>query len=827
MFRSQDMKYVNITANVESSNEVIQTLGDFGKFHLTDLQKNPVNPPEAYTKQKRRAAQCDSLLAKLGLFRDLLTQYEVALPELPSTEYKCRGDSLLEIQDALTITERDITTSVLACNEARLKLAVLHEEKAVIDSCAGIIGADMKQSDEGQDHLLSIEMDLPAGADNVGVLAGTLPLSSKVLFHRLLFRASRGGNFVAQFSDMQEPQFDATVGEAIAKTVFYVKTPFSEVASRLARVCKVVGCTLYDLPDSANYSSQLGIIENNIVDTERVKEALQKSVVVELLKLAGQDELSPLKQYEQALRREKKCCEGFMCCNFSQDFVVIEGWCPTEELSEMKRLFGPTSQVSIRTASPPVGAVPPTYFKVNAFTAPFQSIVNVYGVPRYGEVNPGMFTCVTFPFIFGVMYGDIGHGTVLMCAGLYLILTENSWIEEFRRGKHGEGFKALFGARYTIALMGFFGAYCGFLYNDCMSNPISIFKTTWHFQNDTNPGNLRNVSGLWPDTNYVIPFGIDQTWYHRANSLLFMNSMKMKMAVTLGVLHMGFGVFLSMFNHIYFGEKFRLYFEAIPRMILLITTFGYMCAMIIIKFSVDWQMFGNQPALQPPPPSLIQSMIFMFLSPANFPDANVMYEGQAEFQLVLVIIALLCVPIMWVVPVYLKHHCGNAHHAAHADYMEHSEVGTSLQQGSDDEPGAKHEDSHASLDPAAASSDHGGHSFGDEMIHQSIHTIEYVLGCVSNTASYLRLWALSLAHAQLAEVFWDMMLMDYGLAMGPVIGIVGVISWTGATVSVLLLMDVLECFLHALRLHWVEFQNKFYNGDGVAFVPFQFAEPAF
>jgi V-type H+-transporting ATPase subunit a len=78
---------------------------------------------------------------------------------------------------------------------------------------------------------------------------------------------------------------------------------------------------------------------------------------------------------------------------------------------------------------------------------------------------------------------------------------------------------------------------------------------------------------------------------------------------------------------------------------------------------------------------------------------------------------------------------------------------------------------------------------------------------------------------ELSSVLWDMTLKIWFRFTGPLatVGLViGFSMWFTLTCAILIGMEGLSAFLHALRLHWVEFDGKFYMGDGVPFEPFSF-----
>jgi len=268
--------------------------------------------------------------------------------------------------------------------------------------------------------------------------------------------------------------------------------------------------------------------------------------------------------------------------------------------------------------------------------------------------------------------------------------------------------------------------------------------------------------------------------------------LKMKISVILGVSQMIVGLLLRFSNAIHESNMVDFFCECCPMMIFMICFFGFMDYMILYKWVTAMEN----------PPSIINSLIAMGMFQT---DTAPMFGAALPFYLM--VVTILTVPWMLIPkPAIIYMRMKAEHQAANggAGGGGHGVATPLHDENKEDEEEA--------------------HDFGEVLIHQVIETIEYVLGTVSHTASYLRLWALSLAHQQLSFVFFQKTLLA-GMGTpfpGNIIFIFIMFAvWFMVTFAVLMGMDVMECTLHVLRLHWIEFQSKFYKADGHEFVPYR------
>eukprot|EP00403_Amphidinium_massartii_P048627 CAMPEP_0178465122 /NCGR_PEP_ID=MMETSP0689_2-20121128/51194_1 /TAXON_ID=160604 /ORGANISM="Amphidinium massartii, Strain CS-259" /LENGTH=826 /DNA_ID=CAMNT_0020092043 /DNA_START=135 /DNA_END=2616 /DNA_ORIENTATION=+ len=624
-------------------------------------------------------------------------------------------------------------------------------------------------------------------------VAGVLLQDEQDRFARTLFRATRGNTFT-HFQPIYEPMMDPVTGKEQKKSVFVVYyqdsgLSVSAMSDKIRKLCAAFGVNMYEWPASHDTCREMQeTLKRTCMEVDTLLKAHENHVRGEaqlLLDRCRIDGNSLIEEWRMFCVKEKSI---YATLNLFEGHSNLRAdcWYPASEEDQIRSLLirhsgdkhGQSSAVLVSDRSPPK-SMPPTYIRRNELTEVFQELVDTYGVPRYQEANPALFAIITFPFLFGIMYGDIGHGLMLLAAGLAIPHVD------FMRSN-----QTLYKARYIITMMGFFAIYAA---NDFFSIGLNIFGTRWLPPADPHKGgemipnfNVTNQGGVGP-----YPFGLDPAWHGATNELIYVNSMKMKVSVVVGVSQMLLGLFLRCMNTYHEKSAMDFMCECLPMLVFMICFFGFMDFMILYKWVTPMER----------PPDIIQSMIAMGMF-GN--DPNPMFGTAVPFWLM--IACIMSVPWMLIPKPVLLYY---KHKAAVANGYPSPRGHVLLQ---DEESGTSED------------GDEEGFEIGEVVIHQIIETIEYVLGTVSHTASYLRLWALSLAHQQLSLVFFQNTL-TVGLTMSfPMNGIALYFlfgMWLGATVGVLLGMDVLECFLHTLRLHWVEFQSKFYKADGYPFVPYR------
>lgn len=628
------------------------------------------------------------------------------------------------------------------------------------------------------------------GADQVGFkfLAGVCPVVKVMTLRKQIFHITRGNRY-----------FKSETLEDGKKAAFVVFFLGDYARNMISKFCAWMDVEIFlDSSDNASQDNLAKEVANSILEQQDILRQTDSE-----LKRTMFSRRHDVVAWSRQLKQEMaiRVLLNKFKLRKNAGLLRAEGWVAKQNIDDVKEAL-----LMAQTETKDAGMVEeikgkgkkPTYFETNKFTEAFQLLIDTYGIPRNGEFNPTVPSIVTFPFLFAMMYGDVFHGSFLFLGGCWLI-----WNEKANASSKNEFLGGMHSGRYLIMLMGLFAIYNGLIYNDCTSISINGFNGQ-QWENvvipATGPDACPTAAQGYCEVEHgkatgVYGFGVDPVWAISSVQLSYMNSLKMKLSVLVGISQMTFGLFIKLSNHIHERDMLSVFGEFVPQLIFMLVFFGYMQFIILYKWCQDWT--GRYS------PSLITVLVDMVLKPGQIdPEENQLFEdGDFQGQLQVVFLLLMFISIPWMLlvkPLVLRSRI-KAREAALARGEELIE-------------------DHS----------HGGHGHEDEgfgaiMIEQIIHTIEYVLGTISNTASYLRLWALSLAHAQLAEVFYEKTILGGMQAgSGPMVFITCAMFF-GMTVAVLLMMDVLECFLHALRLHWVEFQNKFYYADGEEFTPFSYA----
>lgn len=138
---------------------------------------------------------------------------------------------------------------------------------------------------------------------------------------------------------------------------------------------------------------------------------------------------------------------------YNNSFIIV-GWIPSESVKEINSKLAKIKSVSVdfTDAKHQIKKSPPVKLK-NCFLAkPFEFYTEMYGVPKYNEIDPSLFVAITYIIIFGIMFADVGQGICLSIVGMLM------W--KLKKMKIG---KILFPCGISSAIFGLtFGSVFGF-----------------------------------------------------------------------------------------------------------------------------------------------------------------------------------------------------------------------------------------------------------------------------------------------------------------------------------------------------------------------------
>lgn len=220
--------------------------------------------------------------------------------------------------------------------------------------------------------------------------------------------------------EIDEQIYDPASQELVDKNVFIIFAHGQQILSKIRKISESLDATLYPI-DPENRTSQLAECNARIEDITSVLTTTNTTLHAALRLVA-----SNLAEWFIIVKKEKAIYHTMNLFEYdpARKCLIAEGWVARNDLASVQAALRNIGESSTGSSSAcPImnglrtGREPPTFHRTNKLTEEFQTIIDSYGIAKYREVNPTIVAVVTFPFLFAVMFGDIGHGFIMAVAG--------------------------------------------------------------------------------------------------------------------------------------------------------------------------------------------------------------------------------------------------------------------------------------------------------------------------------------------------------------------------------------------------------------------------
>jgi len=188
------------------------------------------------------------------------------------------------------------------------------------------------------------------------------------------------------------------------------------------RIFKSANCEKIEVPNH-----YIGLPKDvAVVVSSEIKELQQSIWKIQIeLNIFLSENFKTIKDLQSSYELEKKSLEIKNNAACTNEFFYLAGWVPKSFMVNLNKLLMKFDDRILVIEKHPnertnKAVIPPTKLVNNELFKPFESMVLMYGVPSYGEIDPTMFLAITYTLMFGAMFGDVGQGLVLLLAGFLL-----------------------------------------------------------------------------------------------------------------------------------------------------------------------------------------------------------------------------------------------------------------------------------------------------------------------------------------------------------------------------------------------------------------------